>query len=206
MTRTAALLFLSVLLLGLDYGSVTKASAHSHSPALGSWFRRVSMASSDGSWFFGWAWGADSTVTVVDHSPQIMFASRPASFGPLIEDAVMGYGILMNAFTVECEDQGGDIPKTHDGFGTSFKAQGDGLQKNIGCPKLCLAEGKSGAPSDTWIAVVQRGKCAFVDKVREAQRFGAKAVIVGGDDPEESGNQDTLVGMYSQGMCYCELA
>lgn len=204
MSKTTALLLFSVFLLGLDYGSVMRANAHSHSPALGSWFRRVSSSSTDGAWLFGWAWGADSTVTVVDHSPQISFASRPASFGALIEDSIMGYGILMNAFTVECDDQGGNKRGRHDnggGFGSFLEVQGDSLEENIGCPKLCLAKGKSGAPSDSWIAIVQRGQCAFVDKVREAQRFGAKAVIVGGDDPDESGNPDTLVGMYSQGMC-----
>jgi len=39
----------------------------------------------------------------------------------------------------------------------------------------------------------------FVDKVREAQRLGANAVVVGGDDPEVSGNPDMLVNMYSPG-------
>jgi E3 ubiquitin-protein ligase RNF13/E3 ubiquitin-protein ligase RNF167 len=49
------------------------------------------------------------------------------------------------------------------------------------------------------MALVQRGECHFVDKVREAQRLGAKAVVVGGDDPEISGNPDTLVNMFSPG-------
>jgi E3 ubiquitin-protein ligase RNF13/E3 ubiquitin-protein ligase RNF167 len=38
-----------------------------------------------------------------------------------------------------------------------------------------------------------------VKKVREAQGFGAKAVVVGGEDPEVSGYPDTLVNMYSPG-------
>ena len=46
---------------------------------------------------------------------------------------------------------------------------------------------------------MQRGQCQFVDKVREAQRLGANAVVVGGDNPETSGNPDTLVNMYSPG-------
>jgi hypothetical protein len=53
--------------------------------------------------------------------------------------------------------------------------------------------------AETWIALVQRGSCQFVDKVRESQRLGAKAVVVGGDDPEVSGNPDALVNMYSPG-------
>ena len=52
---------------------------------------------------------------------------------------------------------------------------------------------------EPWIALVQRGDCQFVDKAREAQRLGAKGVVVGGDDPELHGNPDLLVNMYSPG-------
>jgi len=44
---------------------------------------------------------------------------------------------------------------------------------------------------------VQRGACQFVSKAREAQRLGAKAVVVGGEDPDISGKPDTLVNMFS---------
>jgi E3 ubiquitin-protein ligase RNF13/E3 ubiquitin-protein ligase RNF167 len=44
---------------------------------------------------------------------------------------------------------------------------------------------------------VQRGNCEFVRKVREAQRLGARAVVVGGENPDTSGFPDTLVNMYS---------
>ena len=54
-------------------------------------------------------------------------------------------------------------------------------------------------PTEAWIALIQRGKCEFVMKVREAQRLGAKAVVVGGEDPDISGFPDTLVNMYSPG-------
>lgn len=36
-------------------------------------------------------------------------------------------------------------------------------------------------------------------KVREAQRLGARAVVVGGENPDVSGYPDTLVNMYSPG-------
>lgn len=36
-------------------------------------------------------------------------------------------------------------------------------------------------------------------KVREAQRLGARAVVVGGENPDISGYPDTLVNMYSPG-------
>jgi len=176
-------------------------SSHAH-PALGSWLRKVSAASSDGGWLWGWAWGTDSTVSVVDRSPPVNFLSRPASFGPIIEDAVMGYGIPMDAFTVPCPGDG-DI---HGHVGSEITGNGSdmGLElrgtTNLGCPKLCMADGHDvPEASESWIAIVQRGQCQFVEKVREAQRFGAKAVVVGGDDPDESGNPDTLVNMYSQG-------
>ncbi|KAI8868698.1 hypothetical protein GQ42DRAFT_124881, partial [Ramicandelaber brevisporus] len=48
-----------------------------------------------------------------------------------------------------------------------------------------------GNSDDPWIALVQRGKCAFVDKVRNAQAAGAVGVIVG--DRESN----TLLTMYS---------
>lgn len=68
---------------------------------------------------------------------------------------------------------------------------------NSGCPNLCLSGPNE--PTEAWIALVQRGTCEFVKKVREAQRLGAKAVVVGGEDPEISGFPDTLVNMYSPG-------
>lgn len=68
---------------------------------------------------------------------------------------------------------------------------------NSGCPSLCLSGPHQ--PTEAWIALVQRGKCEFVRKVREAQRLGARAVVVGGEDPEVTGNPDTLVNMYSPG-------
>jgi E3 ubiquitin-protein ligase RNF13 len=45
-----------------------------------------------------------------------------------------------------------------------------------------------------WIALVERGSCAFVDKVRWMQRSGAAGVIVG-DDQANSG----LITMFAQG-------
>ncbi|KAF9508013.1 hypothetical protein BS47DRAFT_1373759 [Hydnum rufescens UP504] len=49
--------------------------------------------------------------------------------------------------------------------------------------------------SETWVALVQRGECSFVDKVREAQKFGARGVIVGGSEDTTDG--DDLITMYS---------
>jgi len=40
-----------------------------------------------------------------------------------------------------------------------------------------------GPPLHPWIALVQKGGCAFVTKVRNAQQLGALAVIVGRSAP-----------------------
>ncbi|KAG6860217.1 hypothetical protein C0995_014027 [Termitomyces sp. Mi166 len=152
---------------------------------------------SERSWLWGWAWGAESTVSVVDHDPVVSFPSRPgsvpylkafglpvivnsqAAFGAEIHDAILGYVIPESSFTTQC------APTDNFMF----------PQPNTGCPNLCLSGPNQ--PTEPWIALVQRGDCEFVKKVREAQRLGAKAVVVGGDDPAVSGNADALVNMYS---------
>lgn len=107
-----------------------------------------------------------------------------AAFGGEINDPLLGYIIPVSVFTQQCP-----------GNTTSF------LPENSGCPDLCVTTPNQ--PTEPWIALVQRGKCEFVKKVREAQRLGAKAVVVGGEDPEISGYPDTLVNMYSPGsLCF----
>ncbi|KAJ6572597.1 hypothetical protein B0H10DRAFT_2106719 [Mycena sp. CBHHK59/15] len=142
--------------------------------------RAVSIKS-EKSWLWGWAWGAESTVSVVDRSPILSFASRPAAFGAEITDPILGYVIPLSSFTVPC----------------AVNASLAGPPPNLGCPRLCIAGEHQPDPSETWVALVQRGGCEFVRKVREAQRLGARAVVVGGDNPEVSGYPDALVNMYS---------
>ncbi|KAF8735924.1 hypothetical protein AX14_001240 [Amanita brunnescens Koide BX004] len=137
-------------------------------------------AKSERSWLWGWAWGAESTVSVVDHSPVVSFPSRPAAFGAEINEPLLGYVIPVSSFSAPCSTNTSDIPS---------------LVRNNGCPPLCLTA--PDYPTETWIALVQRGQCEFVKKVREAQRMGAKAVVVGGEDPAISGYPDTLVNMFS---------
>lgn len=71
------------------------------------------------------------------------------------------------------------------------------MPENDGCPHLCVRGPNVPDPADTWIAFVHRGTCDFVSKAREAQRLGAKAVVVGGDER----SPDTLLTMYSRGTC-----
>ncbi|KAG7088170.1 hypothetical protein E1B28_012191 [Marasmius oreades] len=137
-------------------------------------------ASQEKGWV-SWIWGAESTVSVVDRSPVISFQSRPAAFGEEIEAPILGYVIPLSSFTVPCANQSLHLD----------------APPNTGCPKLCISGQNEPEPSESWIALVQRGKCEFVAKVREAQRLGARAVVVGGDNPEISGYPDTLVNMFS---------
>ncbi|KAE9408896.1 hypothetical protein BT96DRAFT_848956, partial [Gymnopus androsaceus JB14] len=141
-----------------------------------------SMNSEKGWW--GWAWGADSTVTVVDRSPVLSFASRPAGFGAEINGPILGYVLPLSSFTKPCDSPSTSLIEP---------------VPNTGCPELCFDGPNAPDSSESWIALVQRGKCEFVSKVREAQRLGARAVVVGGEDPEVSGYPDTLVNMYSPG-------
>lgn len=137
---------------------------------------------SEAGWIWNWAWGAESTVSIVDRSPPLTFPSRPASFGRELEEPLLGYVIPMASFTQPC------LPLDDD---TSSH------NNNTGCPKLCLSG--EHRPTDTWIALVQRGGCEFAAKVREAQKLGAKAVVVGGQDPRISEIPDVLLTMYSMG-------
>ncbi|GAA5801421.1 hypothetical protein HPULCUR_006867 [Helicostylum pulchrum] len=77
-------------------------------------------------------------------------------------------------------------------FGPRLSANGkigymiEPLQDTTGCS---LVE----APITDWIALVSRGGCSFVTKVRYMQKSGAIAVVIG--DPNNSG----WITMYSPG-------
>ncbi|KAI0304307.1 hypothetical protein B0F90DRAFT_1235870 [Multifurca ochricompacta] len=147
-----------------------------------SWFHKASTAAQDQSWLWGWAWGPDSIVSIVDRSPPVTFPSRPAGFGGELSDPLLGYVIPLNSFTIPCTNG-------------SFASHID--PPNLGCPSLCSIDPNIPERLEPWIALVQRGACQFVSKAREAQRLGAKAIVVGGEDPEITGKPDTLVNMFS---------
>jgi PA domain len=109
--------------------------------------------------------------------------SMLAAFGAEINDPILGYVIPLSSFTSPCPSNSSLLLP----------------ENNSGCPLLCI-DGPN-QPTEPWIALVQRGKCEFVKKVREAQRLGARAVVVGGENPDVSGYPDLLVNMYSPGMC-----
>ncbi|KAL4064164.1 hypothetical protein V8B97DRAFT_2026133 [Scleroderma yunnanense] len=169
MVRASVLAFLIVLVCAVRV----------HSSLVG----KFSATSVEGSWLWGWVWGAESSVSVVDRSPPLTFHSRPATFGPTLENPLLGYVIPLSSFTSQCPPND-----------TSTNAE----LSNSGCPILCQSGDHHPDPTESWIALVQRGHCPFVDKVREAQRLGARAVVVGGEDPDISGLPDTLINMYSK--------
>jgi E3 ubiquitin-protein ligase RNF13/E3 ubiquitin-protein ligase RNF167 len=106
-----------------------------------------------------------------------------AAFGAEIHDPILGYVIPLSSFTTPCASNSSLL----------FP------EENSGCPFLCI--NGPNQPTESWIALVQRGKCEFVKKVRQAQWLGARAVVVGGENPDVSGYPDTLVNMYSPGTC-----
>jgi len=142
---------------------------------------------SERGWLWNW-WGADSSVSIVDRTPPLTFIARPASFGKDLESPLLGYVIPLDSFTKPCPN---------DSISSSSPSHPIDTPYNLGCPVLCLDGPHEPEPTESWIALVQRGGCQFVEKTREAQRLGAKAIVVGGDNPDIYGNPDTLVNMYS---------
>jgi hypothetical protein len=122
-------------------------------------------------------------VSVVDRENPVTFIARPASFGGELQRPLLGYVIPLSSFTVPCPNAT-ETPKG-----------------NWGCSPLCQSGRRMPSPSEPWIALVQRGHCSFADKAREAERLGAKAIVVGGDDPVTTGHPDTLVTMYDPSAC-----
>ena len=177
---------------------------------------QVKAQNSERGIFFSW-WGLDSSVSIVDRSPPIAFTARPASFGLSLEEPLLGYVIPLDAFTVPCEKDNStsesdelsveSVDEVFDDSSGSGKPTEEGrvsdrptdTPDNLGCPKVCVAGPYEPDSNEPWVALVQRGGCQFVDKAREAQRLGARAIVVGGDNPDIYGNPDTLVNMYSPG-------
>jgi E3 ubiquitin-protein ligase RNF13 len=133
-------------------------------------------------------------VTVIDRDSPVAFASRPALFGAEIKEPVLGYVIPLSSFTYPC--------KTDDHHAYEFNDYLHIPTPNLGCPRLCALGPRVPSRSEPWIALVQRGNCSFAAKAREAQSWGAKAIVVGGNDPDESGHPDTLVSMVDSGKTF----
>ncbi|KNZ52468.1 uncharacterized protein VP01_3562g1 [Puccinia sorghi] len=109
-----------------------------------------------------------STSTIyVKHTSRI-HASRPASFGPHFSNPD---GQPMNLIPIEFYLN----PRT------TINTEIHSLPKRLGCPPTSdqpSSHPPSPHPQD-WIALIERGACPFIEKVRYAQHLGAAAVIVG---------------------------
>jgi hypothetical protein len=106
---------------------------------------KFSPTSPEGTWLWGWVWGAECSVSVVDRSPPLSFRSRPAVFGPELDAALLGYVLPLSSFTAPCP-----AVLTN--------------ASNLACPPLCHFGPDRPDPKESWIALVQRGYCPFVDK------------------------------------------
>ena len=109
---------------------------------------KFSPTSPEGTWLWGWVWGSECSVSVVDRSPPLTFRSRPAAFGPELDDALLGYVLPLSSFTSPCP------------------ASALINASNSACPPLCPIGPDRPNPKESWIALVQRGHCPFVDKER----------------------------------------
>ena len=116
---------------------------------------------------------------------------KPASFGPRITDTLGLKGSLapINQFQSNLSDT------------LALK-----FDDNLGCPdELHPLAHYVPNPPKRWIALVQRGGCPFIDKVRESQRLGAEGVIVGDwgsredDDGGFFGLKRGLINMWGPG-------
>ncbi|GAA5873410.1 hypothetical protein JCM8547_005429 [Rhodosporidiobolus lusitaniae] len=108
----------------------------------------------------GWS---ESTLSVPSY--EAVFASRPSSFGPhLVAEPLTGQLFPVSAVEVTDSYACGPIEGARAGE----------LREET-------------KEREAWIALVQRGKCPFSDKVRYAQEKGAKAVVFGDMEESEGG-------------------
>lgn len=128
-------------------------------------------------------------MVVIDRENPVTFPSRPALFGAELKQSLLGYVIPLSSFATPC--QTASLNDIEEGSPNSAA--------NLGCSKLCPSGSRVPGTGEPWIALVQRGNCSFASKAREAQRWGAKAVVVGGDDPHKTGHPDVLISMIDPG-------
>ncbi|KAJ1309754.1 hypothetical protein OPQ81_006519 [Rhizoctonia solani] len=139
--------------------------------------------------FNGWSI-AESELSVVDQEPIRTFTTRPALFGThiLTSPGLLGHLLPLNSFTVH-------VNTTYD----HIRAAAPGTvpypitKDNSGCPPLQIPNHHP-RPSmnESWIALVMRGGCGFDEKVRQAQKLGARAAIVGGKSTSPVGTDDLI--------------
>ncbi|CAE6512658.1 unnamed protein product [Rhizoctonia solani] len=152
----------------------------------------LGMPQTGDSWLWnlnGWSM-AESELSVVDQEPIQTFTTRPALFGTHIvtSPGLLGHLLPLNSFTVH-------VNTTYDYFHatTSGTVPYPLTKDNTGCPPLQIPD-QHPRPSmnESWIALVMRGGCGFDEKVRQAQKLGARAAIVGGRPPTSTATDDLI--------------
>ena len=117
------------------------------------------------------------------------YQAQPAAFGPSIEDpnGMWGHLVPISEFLREGSgsENSGCIQEPHDAAAKSGESTAT-LRHHI---NRTLRDVTSKTPPRDWVALVERGFCTFTDKVRTAQKLGAKAVIVG-DSPSGRDSSD----------------
>ncbi|WFD33009.1 RING-type E3 ubiquitin transferase [Malassezia sp. CBS 17886] len=108
-------------------------------------------------------WPGNKIVVPDEH---VSYLTRPAAFGPGSTDADGLWGWLIDVD----EFLGGVGPPDHRACPRAGAA---------GAAASRLVARRPRTPPRNWIALVERGDCSFVEKVRTAQGLGAVAVVVG---------------------------
>lgn len=159
-----------------------------------------SSPESEVSRLLGWSlsWTGESTISIVDRIPPVSYDARPALFGPRMEEPIVGYVIPLSSFTRPCPRMASETPQQVEDQQDPWRGIFVSTEPNLGCPKLCPDGSHYPADSEIWFALVRRGSCSFVEKIREAQRLGANGVVVGGHDED-------MIGMYSAGRSWSDL-
>ncbi|KAI9136443.1 hypothetical protein BKA69DRAFT_1033596, partial [Paraphysoderma sedebokerense] len=154
---------------------------------------------------------ADGKITIIKSNDT--FGARQAAFGPRIFET----GVIGKLIAVETIDFGNQkgcrpipaerIPKNlfsvYPFPPSSTEPVSPSLLENDYIPPSKYLNPDSPNDSDTpippipspipWIALVERGECSFVDKVRAMMQSGAAAVIVGDNE------RNSLITMYATG-------
>ncbi|PLW31690.1 hypothetical protein PCANC_24838 [Puccinia coronata f. sp. avenae] len=124
-----------------------------------------------------------STSTIYVKQTSRIHASRPASFGPHFSNPD---GQPMNLIPIEFYLDQRSPSATESGARTAPRVgaqlpQIEPSNNRLGCfpiDEQYLSSPKNPHPHD-WIALIERGACPFIEKVRYAQILGASAVVVG---------------------------
>ncbi|BGP13044.1 hypothetical protein JCM10213v2_000963 [Rhodosporidiobolus nylandii] len=122
--------------------------------------KQSGMDSGAGATLAGW-----SESSVIVERTKALYPSRPSSFGPHLVSSSLR-GSLYPLPSVASSDSYGCFASP---------------------PASSLVAPRTPDDEGGWIALVQRGHCAFSDKVRFAQKHGAKAVVFGDMEESEGG-------------------